>query len=54
MGQGKSLDGSIYLGRRGTHFIFRLTLQGKPIVAYYPAWLVTGGGHTRLTAPPSM
>jgi hypothetical protein len=44
VGQGESLDGSIYLGRRGTHFIFRLTLQGKPIVAYYPAWLVDRRG----------
>lgn len=35
---------AVYLGRRGTHFVFRLTLQGKPIVAYYPAWLVDRRG----------
>lgn len=35
---------AVYLGRRGTHYAFRITLQGKPIVAYYPAWLVDRRG----------
>lgn len=35
---------AVYLGRRGTHFVFRLTLQGKPVVAYYPPWLVDPDG----------
>jgi hypothetical protein len=38
------MEVAVYLGRRGTHFVFRLTLQGKPVIAYYPAWLVDRWG----------
>lgn len=35
---------AVYLGHRGTYFVFRLMLQGKPIIGYYPAWLVDRWG----------
>lgn len=43
---------AIYLGRRGSHYAFRITLQGKPIVANFPAWMCYSGGRRTGVAAP--